>query len=244
MAKSKEIKIDDGFMQLLPELTEEEARQLETNLIAEGRALDPLKVWKEENTLLDGHNRLNFCELNNLEYEIEYISLTDRQAALRWIYQNQKGRRNMTVQALRMIRGTVYNTEKADHGGDRKSKGQNDLLKNTAEKVGEEFGVSEKTIKRDGKFAEAVNALPVEDRKEVLSGKKKLQVQDKKTKNPEKEGVLCQERINRGLVSAVLFSIQKSLESIPEETALAMMRKAISILTGKFGAGFTAKLLE
>lgn len=58
-----------------------------------------------------------------------------------------------------MIRGRIYNRAKRRRGGDQKSKDQNDTLIDTAEKVAKEHGVSAPTIKRDGKYAEAVQKL-------------------------------------------------------------------------------------
>ena len=46
-----------------------------------------------------------------------------------------------------------------NHGGDRKSKGQNVHLKKTAEIIGKEYGVSEKTIRRDAEFSKAVDKV-------------------------------------------------------------------------------------
>lgn len=68
-----------------------------------------------------------------------------------------KGRRNLHPDQASRLRGIRYNGEKQDKGGDRKSKGQNDpLIESTADRLADEYQVSEKTIKRDGQFAEAV----------------------------------------------------------------------------------------
>jgi len=44
-------------------------------------------------------------------------------------------------------------------GGDHKSNGQNVLLINASEKLASEHGVSEKTIRRDGSFANDIEKL-------------------------------------------------------------------------------------
>ena len=76
-------------------LSDEEAAQLEANLLHEG-CRDPLVVWQEENLLLDGHNRFDICQKHDLPYEVQHVSLPSRQAALKWMFENQLGRRNWT----------------------------------------------------------------------------------------------------------------------------------------------------
>ena len=87
--------IDTDFVESMNRLSEEEAFQLESNLLQEG-CRDALVVWQEENLLLDGHNRLELCKKLGLPYETHYLSLPDRQAAVEWICKNQLGRRNLT----------------------------------------------------------------------------------------------------------------------------------------------------
>ena len=50
------ITINPDLQTLIPPLTAEEYAQLEANLLADG-CHDPLIVWQEEQTLLDGYNR-------------------------------------------------------------------------------------------------------------------------------------------------------------------------------------------
>ncbi|MCW5967576.1 MAG: hypothetical protein KIT57_03620 [Blastocatellales bacterium] len=86
------------------------------------------------------------------------LPFNDRQEVADWIDANQLGRRNLKPDQMTLLRGRRYNRMKAGRGGDRKSKGQIVPL-NTAESLAEQYGVSERTIKRDGQFAAAVEAL-------------------------------------------------------------------------------------
>jgi hypothetical protein len=52
-----------------------------------------------------------------------------------------------------------FNSEKAAHGGDRKSTPQNEGLKKTAERLTEEYKVGRATIERSGTFAAAVDTI-------------------------------------------------------------------------------------
>lgn len=76
------------------------------------------------------------------------------------------------------MRGKRYETEKKIWGGDRKSeeaKKSSGLLahlgKTTSQKLADEYGVHEKTIRREGNFSKVVDILPEPKKEEVLSGK-------------------------------------------------------------------------
>ena len=49
------LKIDPEIQSKIPPLTDDEFKQLEENILKEGKLLSPLIVWN--NTLVDGHNR-------------------------------------------------------------------------------------------------------------------------------------------------------------------------------------------
>ena len=49
------LKIDPEFQSQIPPLTDDEYKQLEENILKEGKLISPLIVWN--NTLVDGHNR-------------------------------------------------------------------------------------------------------------------------------------------------------------------------------------------
>ena len=51
-----DLKIDPEFQSQIPPLTDDEFKQLEENILKEGKLLSPLIVWN--NTLVDGHNRM------------------------------------------------------------------------------------------------------------------------------------------------------------------------------------------
>jgi hypothetical protein len=93
---------------------------LEESLLAEGYR-DAVVIWKQEKTLLDGRHRLPICKKHTLKFSVKEMDLPDRAAALQWIRANQIGRRNLTPDAVRYLRGQHYNAEKKPHGGDRKS---------------------------------------------------------------------------------------------------------------------------
>ena len=54
------LKIDPEFQSQIPLLTDDEFKQLEENILKEGKLLSPLIVWN--NTLVDGHNRYEIVQ--------------------------------------------------------------------------------------------------------------------------------------------------------------------------------------
>ena len=60
------------------------------------------------------------------------------------------------------LRGKEYNEQKKEHGGDRKSDGKSSgqiVHLKTGEEIAAKYGVDEKTIRRDGRFAESLDAV-------------------------------------------------------------------------------------
>jgi hypothetical protein len=168
------MRIDSEFQKLCGNLTSEEYTQLEANLVAEG-CRDPLVLWND--TLLDGHNRVEICEKYGIPFSTISIDLPDRDAALVWILGNQLGRRNLTPEQTSYLRGKRYEMEKRKQGRPNKDaeqkRYQNDTLK-TRQNLAKEHGVGEQTIMRDAAFAQGVDVLPETERKKVLSGKSEL----------------------------------------------------------------------
>ena len=161
--------IDDEFQSLIPPLTDEELTGLEENLLRDG-CIDPLIVWAEQCILLDGHNRKAICDRYGIDYELHTVSLPDRAAAADWIDTHQLGRRNLSLEQMSLLRGRRYNRLKMPRGGDRRSdfsKGQSGPLK-SSDVLAEEHGVSPTTLKRDGRFADAVDKLDLQ--REIASG--------------------------------------------------------------------------
>lgn len=95
-----DIIIDAEFKALIPPLAGSERELLEQSIIQDG-CRDALVVWEEENILIDGHNRHEICQRNNIDYAVIYHSFDCREAALAWIIENQLGRRNLT-EAIRI----------------------------------------------------------------------------------------------------------------------------------------------
>lgn len=96
------MRIDEEFAGLIPPLTEEEYRGLETSILAEG-CRDALVVWND--VLVDGHNRYKICTAHGVPYKTAQKDFADRNEVLLWMLNNQLGRRNLNdFQRVEMVR--------------------------------------------------------------------------------------------------------------------------------------------
>ena len=93
-ANTDRFTIDEEFKGLLPPLNSEDFEQLEKSIVEDG-CRDALIVWKEEKILIDGHHRHAICKKHNRKYKIEEKSFANRDAAITWMLEHQKSRRNM-----------------------------------------------------------------------------------------------------------------------------------------------------
>lgn len=121
--------------------------------------------------LVDGHHRYDICTEHGISFDVFEKEFDTKASAMAWMYENQKGRRNWTPDQASYMRGVVYNLEKkspSEAGSLKGSSGQNVHSFNTAEKIAEQFGVDERTIRRDSQFAEAVEVLTLKE--DLLSG--------------------------------------------------------------------------
>ena len=166
MLKLSSLKIDPQFSaQILP-LSFEELQQLEQNIIAEGRLLNPIITWN--GYILDGHTRYRILKKHGfIKFEVEEIQLANKYEALAWICKNQLGRRNLSPERKKFLLGKEYESTKLAVGAPLGSKhgirkcGQNDHIfteSRTCQRIASEHGVGEKTVRRAEKYSQGIDA--------------------------------------------------------------------------------------
>ena len=128
------LKIDPEFQSQIPPLTDDEFKQLEENILKEGKLLSPLIVWN--NTLVDGHNRYAILQKHpEIYFSTMPLPFESREEALAWICKNQLGRRNLTPEQKKFLIGKQYSVEHRKPGGN----GNNQYTATTQEAVQEEL---------------------------------------------------------------------------------------------------------
>ena len=110
------LKIDPEFQSQIPPLTDDEFKQLEENILKEGKLISPLIVWN--NTLVDGHNRYAILQKHpEIYFSTMPLRFENREEAIAWICRNQLGRRNLTPEQKKFLIGKQYSVEHRKPGG-------------------------------------------------------------------------------------------------------------------------------
>ena len=184
--KKKIVSIDE-LKELIKPLQEEEYEQLKANVLQNG-CQDTIKIWQTfENVvnpdndsneeifvLVDGHNRFNICNDNKIPYNISIMNFDGLEDVKSFMIDLQLGRRNVNLLEVSYYRGLQYNRFKwigLQQENDEDSK-------KTAVAIGEKYNVDERTIRRDGQFAEGLEMLAKELKSEILEGKVKVSKKD------------------------------------------------------------------
>ncbi len=200
-----DLHISKRLKALLPPLTAEEKKQLEANLVEDGRVIDPILYWHDgkKDVVVDGMNRYPLAEKHGLSYGVERV-LSDAvsyEEVEEWIWNHQAGRRNLTREAI----GTWYNQTKTGRGGDRKTKGAKSTLIDAAEHIAEKTGKNVDTVKRAGKRVETLEQCAPAVQKAVGTGAIKVSDADLKTlsKLPQGDQATVATAIRKGRAKTV-----------------------------------------
>ncbi len=236
----------EELKKLIPPLTIEEKGQLKENIIQHG-IKDPLTIWETKASLLrkeikpgtsdyrklddidddetvyvliDGHNRHEISQETGIDFRFTITTFKALQEVKDYMINLQLGRRNLTPDQMSYLRGLRYNQLKKGRGNHDKNS------VNVAKELASEFKVSDRTVKRDGEFAEVVDRLDSQERNAVLSGKTKLprkQVPDIKQ--------LLDEKPESGLKHALGQLSEKEAEKIAKQQVKSASKDLESITT-------------
>ena len=171
------LKIDPEFQNQIPPLTDDEYKQLEENILKEGKLLSPLIVWN--NILVDGHNRYAILQKHpEIYFSTMPLPFESREEVLAWICKNQLGRRNLTPEQKKFLIGKQYSVEHRKPGGNGNNQYtvtveepvQEELCQidtipptsaeaSTRKQIAERNNVSESYVVRSEKFMKGVDIL-------------------------------------------------------------------------------------
>ena len=156
------------FQNQIPPLTDDEYKQLEENILKEGKLLSPLIVWN--NTLVDGHNRYAILQKHpEIYFSTMPLRFENREEAIAWICRNQLGRRNLSPAQKRYLLGKQYEAEKKaakifrgkQYSLAKKSGGAHDdnhhSGKKTCDRIAEENGVSRASVLRASHYTRGID---------------------------------------------------------------------------------------
>jgi 16S rRNA G966 N2-methylase RsmD len=164
------LSINPELKSLIPPLTAEEFKQLETNVLAEG-IREPIITW--QGTIVDGHNRYELAQMYDLPFKVKEMAFASMDYCKEWMIRNQFGRRNLSnyqrsVLALELKK--VFSEKAKEKELERKTtfqKSEKSNLEpvNTAKEIAKVANVSHDTIAK----VEVIEAKASEDVKAKLS---------------------------------------------------------------------------
>ena len=193
------LKIDPEFQSQIPPLTDDEFKQLEENILKEGKLISPLIVWN--NTLVDGHNRYEIVQEHpEISFSTMPLPFESREEVLAWIRKNQLGRRNLTPEQKKFLIGKQYSVEHRKPGGNGNNQHTAASKKSTPEElcqidtipptatdtsvrkqIAERNNVSESYVVRSEKFmrgVEIMEQMMPGTKEKILSGQFKVRDAD------------------------------------------------------------------
>lgn len=103
----KPLKINESFKNLLRPLTEEEKKALTASILSAGKIINPIIVFQGTDEIVDGYHRYDIASTYQLPFQVEEMEFESEAEAMKWIYKNQAGRRNMTEAALSEVRALI-----------------------------------------------------------------------------------------------------------------------------------------
>ena len=105
-----ELQINPVFAEVIPELTVDEFAQLEENILAEKRIIDPIITWN--GFIVDGHNRYKIAQKHpEITFSLYEKQFENEDAVIAWICSNQLGRRNINEIQRKCLYATRYKAE-------------------------------------------------------------------------------------------------------------------------------------
>jgi hypothetical protein len=253
VVKMQTIVIDEEFKSLLPKLDKETYVSLEANLVENG-CRDPLVIWND--ILVDGHNRYEICTQHDIPFSTVNKDFASREEALIWIITTQVSRRNLSPIQLSHYRGLHYRTERkiiTNAGGKNQysevvsQNGEQPQTQSTVARLATRYRVSPRTIERDAKIAEAIDAIgeaSPEAKQMILAGEASISKKDLEelSSRPKEEITAIAEEIEKGTYeNKKTAASSRESPARPVDSILAGMRPLETIIS-KLSDGFNSDL--
>ena len=225
------LKIDDNMHEIFNPLTAEELDLLTHSILTEG-VRDPIVVWS--GYIIDGRHRYQIAIEHDIPFDAIEMDFANKHEAIDWMINNQLGKRNLSENDKKDLRGMRYNSEKGKQGGDRRSeefsKGNSCPLKNSSEQLADQLNVSPRTIKNDGAFSDAVDTIVKNTgiaRHEARNIGTAKDIQDIAKKTPEQQKEIVARNANGEAATAAIREVKRAevkalLEDINTKEAKAI----------------------
>ena len=178
----KELIVDNELKSVIPPLTDDEFKRLESSCIEEG-IRDPIVTWN--GIIVDGHNRYEIARKHNLKFNEKKKDFADRWDAIAWMCANQMSRRNLNDIQRTMLIGKEYEARKKSvgapigNGNAEKQISENRKIENqsTRDIVAKEHGIAGSTVSDASYFVKGIETADEVSpgfKESVISGKIKV----------------------------------------------------------------------
>lgn len=161
------LQIDVEFEMFKPSMTNADFEILKENILKEGVIYCPIVLWKGK--IVDGYYRYLILKDNpHLKYRVVELDLLNRFEAISWLCYHLLGKRSLTKIQRMILIGKRYEAEKESHGASDRFRGNQYVAMDiqydayyrvrskTATMLGDEFGISCKTVERSARFVRAL----------------------------------------------------------------------------------------
>ncbi len=143
-----EIIINPKFSNLIPALTSDEYKNLETSILNDG-CRDAIVLWNS--IIVDGHHRYEICTKHNIEFSTIQKDFNNEDDAKDWVINNQLSRRNLSNYdrsklALQLEDIHIKEAKSRMLSGKKLDPAQISAGGETRDKIAEKAGVSHDTI--------------------------------------------------------------------------------------------------
>lgn len=234
--------VDDEFRLLIPPLSDDELRRLESSIRTDGfHAWEPIIVWN--NVIVDGHNRYSICYKHGIQFTTKEMQFQSRDAAKLYIIDNQLRRRNLPPAAIGDLKleekEIVARQAKERQQSGLKKGGNSPVVPNLAQR--EDQGRTLEILARDipmgreslrkldviKQKAKEGDPVAIAEREALISGKKKSihgsyvtvvgkqkqrSPKDTTTEDGRRICVMCGEPINEGEAHSARPTVHKKCE--------------------------------
>lgn len=238
------LKIDPEFKNFLPELSEEEYRQLEENIEKIGCLIDPIVIWKGHDIIVDGHNRHQICTKLDIPLKIEEIEFEDREAVKEYMIAHHIGRRTFSpfqrIELTLKVEKIIEEKAKAHQsagGGVVKQKSAHSIK--TREELARVAGVSHDTLSKAKKILAEASETDIQRLRE---GKTKINAVFKKLESQVAEvdkPVDSQEKKVASWIDDIVNKISKFAkmkDKIPERLREQAKDQIVPLINQIFGS--------
>ena len=157
------ININPIYQNLIPDLSSDNRKILKASIERDG-CTDIVFVEKDSNDVIDGMNRVQNCQLLGKSYKFKFISFESEDERENWIYERQLARRNLDTKQRKYLIGKLYQLSKKSENYNQysnrtESGGAKNAPGKTAVKIGNEYDMSERTIKNYSKYQKGVDII-------------------------------------------------------------------------------------